>query len=201
MPYYLADPDDGTSVEIPDLSEDGQNWSAYREKVERVIEGLGLEDYLSRAVSDPESELVAVAKYIINSATPNTVYLHLLRLETACAYWTHLTKRFEKVEKRSRKPQVEKANRGRRRQHERDTRNSARVDVKGWRVSGRRTANGDGAGMETQRAVTVRPQEPTTASRQVYEETVDVVNPNATCAGPTRPTGASCNPADNPLER
>ena len=27
------------------------------------------------------------------------------------------------------------------------------------------------------------------------------MNPNATCAGPTRPTGASCNPADKPLER
>ena len=34
------------------------------------------------------------------------------------------------------------------------------------------------------------------ASRQVNDETPDVAKPNATYAGPTRPVGASSNPAD-----
>ena len=53
---------------------------------------------------------------------------------------------------------------------------------------------------EVYRAATASPQDPRTASRQVDDETADVANPNATCAGPTRPAGAPCEAADKPLE-
>ncbi|KAF8833431.1 hypothetical protein BDN67DRAFT_864820, partial [Paxillus ammoniavirescens] len=40
-------------VEIPELCADGHNWSAYRKRLERALNGLGMAAYLNETTPNP----------------------------------------------------------------------------------------------------------------------------------------------------
>jgi hypothetical protein len=82
--------------DIPQLATDGQNWSIWREKVETVIKEAGLHFYLDGTVSEPDSQLEEMTKFILTIGLPDLIFGSMLHLATAHDYYKYLTNRFDK---------------------------------------------------------------------------------------------------------
>ena len=77
--------------DIPQLAMDGQNWSTWCEKVEKVIKEAGLQSYLDGTILDPDRQLKAMAKLILTIGLPDSIFGSMLYLKTAHDYYKYLT--------------------------------------------------------------------------------------------------------------
>ena len=82
--------------DIPQLAMDGQNWSTWHEKVEKVIKEAGLHSYLDGTILEPDRQLKAMAKLILTIGLPDSIFRSMLYLETTHDYYKYLTNRFDK---------------------------------------------------------------------------------------------------------
>ena len=73
--------------DIPQLTTDGQNWSTWCKKVEKVIKSAGLYSYLDGTVSEPDRQLEAMAKLILTMGLPDSIFGSMLYLETTTNIW------------------------------------------------------------------------------------------------------------------
>jgi hypothetical protein len=85
-------------VEIPKLRTDGQNWSIYRERLERVLAAQGVIDYLRRTTTDNfDNQLNCYVKAALASTIPDSLFMSLYSSNLASEWWKTLQNSFEKT--------------------------------------------------------------------------------------------------------
>ncbi|KIJ12166.1 hypothetical protein PAXINDRAFT_14940 [Paxillus involutus ATCC 200175] len=84
-------------AEIPTLRTDGLNWPTWRANLEEALDELGIGAYISETMPNPYNEQVnTLAKCVIASTIPDSLFLRILRLKSAYECLETLRNSFKK---------------------------------------------------------------------------------------------------------
>ncbi|KAF9239295.1 hypothetical protein BU15DRAFT_62052 [Melanogaster broomeanus] len=88
MTFLMIDLDDGTIIDVSDLSVDGRNWKTYYESILQVA---ALENHELKAWEQRNK----IGKFLITNSIPDSLLMCVMHLETAREWFKYLADRFE----------------------------------------------------------------------------------------------------------